>query len=90
MIWVVAGAIGAGLVGWRWGLRGLIAAVAAVWLAGMVWLGLRGAPGPEDFAWWTVGGAALLLGLGYAALLRLLRGRTGGTVEARPGTTTAA
>ena len=93
MIWVVAGAIGAGLVGWRWGLRGLIAAVAAVWLAGLVWLGLRGAPGPEGlarFAWWTVAGAALLLGLGYAALLRLLRGRAGGTVEARPGTTTAA
>ena len=93
MIWVVAGAIGAGLVGWRWGLRGLIAAVAAVWLVGMVWLGLRGAPGPEGFArfaWWTVAGAALLLGLGYAALLRLLRGRAGGTVEARPGTTTAA
>lgn len=92
MIWVVAGAIGAGLVGWRWGLRGLIAAVAAVWLAGMVWLGLRGAPGPDGlarFAWWTVAGAALLLGLGYAALLRLLRERAGGTVEARPGTTTA-
>ena len=46
MIWVVAGAIGAGLVGWRWGLRGLIAAVAAVWLAGSP--GAVCARAPED------------------------------------------
>lgn len=69
---------------WRFGARGLAAAVALIWLAGIGWLGLRpGTPQTlETFAWWTVSGGAVLIALGYAALLGALRRRARGTSEA--------
>lgn len=78
MIWGLLGAVAAVLTGWRFGLRGLAVAVAAVWLGGVAWLGTRGGASGDlaRFAWWTVTGGALLLALGYAALIGELRRQT--------------
>lgn len=69
---------------WRFGVRGLAAAVALIWLAGIAWLAWRPAT-PDSFAavaWWTVTGGAVLIAFGYAALLGALRRRARGEAEA--------
>ena len=87
----MSGAVIAALAAVRFGLRGLAAAVAVIWLAGLAWLARRGG-GTEQFAvfaWWAVAGGAVLIALGYAALIGALRRRTAGSGEA-PGRTDTA
>lgn len=85
-MWVIAALMGIGLASWRFGLRGLVAAVAGIWLAGLGVLGTRvgGSEVGRAFAWWAVLGGALLIALGYAALIAALRRRSVWP-EAAPG-----
>lgn len=90
MLWMAAMAALALFAGLRWGFRGAALAVAAMWLAGLGWLA-RG----DGFLWaagltltarlWALGGAAVLIALGYAALLSRLRARASRLAPAGPG-----
>ena len=90
MLWTAAMAALALFAGLRWGFRGAALAVAAMWLAGLGWLA-RG----DGFLWaagltltarlWALGGAVVLLALGYTALLSRLRVRASRLAPAGAG-----
>lgn len=90
MLWTAAMAALALFAGLRWGFRGAALAVAAMWLAGLGWLargdGFLWAAGPTLTArLWALGGAAVLIALGYAALLSRLRVRASRLAPAGAG-----